>query len=268
MPTDGSLAGRTALVTGAGRGIGRGIARRLADHGAQVVVATRTARHGEETVRQISEGGGRALLVLTDLASEAEIGRLVELTVARFGALDIAVHNAALAEICYLPDITDDFLDATFTMNVKVAVWLTKAVIDPMRARGGGRILFTSSVTANHAFPGAAAYATTKAGLNGFIRSAALELAADRITVNGVEPGIIHTDALAKHHISDTRMRAVLACIPLGELGTPDDIGDAMVYLAGEGGRYVTGQTIVIDGGMALPENGGFFVDLGRGEAS
>jgi 3-oxoacyl-[acyl-carrier protein] reductase len=264
MPTDRrpALAGRTAIVTGAGRGIGRGIARRLAAHGANVVVATRTASFGEEAVAEITEAGGSALFVQTELGSEAEIQRIVGFTIERFGALDIAVHNAALAEIRHIPDLTDEFLDATFTTNVTVAVWLTKAAIQPMRARGGGRLLFTSSVTANRAFPGAAAYATTKAGLNAFIRGAAMELAADRITVNGVEPGIIRTEALAKHNISEARMKAILACVPLGEMGTPDDVGEAMAYLASDGARYVTGQTIVVDGGAALPENGGFFVDL------
>lgn len=261
MPTDPSgpaLSGKIAIVTGSGRGIGRGIATTLARHGASVVVATRTASHGEETVALIEQAGGSSFLVQTELESEAEVGRVVEATLAHYGALDIVVHNAAHAQIELVPDLTDAHMDKTFAVNVKAAVWLTKAAIAPMRARGGGRVLFTSSVTAGRAFRGAAAYAVSKAGLNGFIRSAAFELAPFGITVNGVEPGMIETDALAKHELTEEKLRLVLGCVPLARMGTPEDIGEAMAYLASPGAGYVTGQTIVVDGGMTLIENAGF----------
>lgn len=255
------LKGKIAIVTGSGRGIGRGIATMFARHGASVVVATRTASHGEEAVSLIEGAGGDALFVKTELESEAEIGRVVEATIKRFGGLDIVVHNAALAQIELVPELSDEHLDRTFAVNVKAGVWLTKAAIAPMRERGGGRVLFTSSVTARRALRGAAAYSISKAGLNGFIRSAALELARFGITVNGVEPGIIRTEALGKHKFTEERLRYILGCVPLNRMGTPDDIGAAMVYLASEGGGYVTGQTIIVDGGMTIPENGAFLLE-------
>jgi len=254
------LKGRVAIITGAGRGIGRGIAEVFAREGASVVVATRTASHGLNTVAAIEAAGGRGHLIQTELGSETEVRRIVDATIDRFGSLDIVVHNAVFAQIRYLADLDDDFLDRTYAVNVKAGVWLTKAAIEPMRARGGGRVLFTSSVTARRAMRGAAAYAISKAGVNGFIRSAALELAAYQITVNGIEPGIIETDALAKHKFTAEQMQAILACVPLGRKGSPHDIGEAMLYLASAGGQYVTGQTIIVDGGMMVPENGAFMM--------
>jgi 3-oxoacyl-[acyl-carrier protein] reductase len=255
------LQGKIAIVTGAGRGIGRGIATVFAGYGASVVVATRTISHGEDTVSRIRKAGGEALLLPTELQSEAEIGRIVQETVRSYGGLDIVVHNAALAQIQPAEELSEAYLDGAFALNVKAGVWLTKAAIGPMRARGGGRVLFTSSVTAGKAFRGASAYSISKSGLHGFIRTAALELAPYGITVNGVEPGMIETEALAKHNISERRMRAILNCIPLGRMGSPEDVAEAMAYLASDGAAYVTGQTIVVDGGVTLPENGAFLLD-------
>lgn len=262
MPTDwirdDRLKGRVAIVTGAGRGIGKGIARVFARSGAAVVVATRTAKHGEEAVAEITDNGGQAMLVETELESKAEIERIVSETIAAYGGLDIAVHNAALARLDLLTDLTDDVLDRVYAVNVKAAVWLSQASIEPMRKRGGGRLLFTSSVTSRSAMRGATSYAISKAGLNGFIRNAAYELGQHKITVNGIEPGMIKTDALEKHQIDQKELEQMLTCIPLQRMGTPDEMGEAMLFLAADSGAYITGQTIVIDGGMLLPENGAF----------
>lgn len=256
----GLLNGKTAIVTGAGRGIGRAIAMLFARHGAAVVVATRTASHGERLVDEIVAAGGRATLVSTDLRDEKEIGNLVRVAMATYGGLDIAVHNAAFVPTAPVGSITNDDLDRAFATNVKAGVWLTQAAIKPMVARGGGRVLFTSSVTAQRAYRGSAAYSISKAGLNGFIRAAALELAPMRITVNGVEPGIIHTDALDKHQLTPEQIAKIASYIPAGRLGTPTEVAEAMLFLASDGARYVTGQLIVVDGGTILPENGSFMV--------
>jgi 3-oxoacyl-[acyl-carrier protein] reductase len=257
------LKNKVALVTGSGRGIGRAIAEVFAAEGAAVVVATRTAEYGKEVVDRIIAGAGRAAFFQTELGSAAEIERLVEFTLRAFGGVDIMVHNAALPIPLAVEEMSDDVLDRTFALNCKAAVWLTKQCVGPMRGRGGGRLLFTSSVTSQTALRGASAYAISKAGLNGWIRSAAYELGKYNITVNGVEPGIVRTDALQKHHFEEHELRMILGCIPLGRMGDPHEVAEAMLFLASDGAAYVTGQTIVVDGGMLLPENGGFTL-LGR----
>ena len=257
------LKNKVALVTGSGRGIGRAIAEVFGAEGAAVVVATRTAEYGREAVASIVSAGGRAALFQTELGSAAEVAKLVDFTIETFGGIDIMVHNAALPIPMEIEDLTDDVLDRTFALNCKAAVWLTKQCIAPMRDRGGGRALFTSSVTSQTALRGASAYAISKAGLNGWIRSAAYELGKYRITVNGIEPGIVRTDALQKHHFEQRELDMILGCIPLGRMGEPREMAEAMLFLASDGAAYVTGQTIVVDGGMLLPENGGLTL-LGR----
>ncbi|HZT04769.1 MAG TPA: SDR family oxidoreductase [Steroidobacteraceae bacterium] len=255
------LDGKTALITGSGRGIGRAIALTFARHGAAVVVATRTSAQGQEVVDEIAALGGRAVLVRTELSSPEEIRGMVEAGVAALGPIYIAVHNAAFIPDSPLVKLSADDLDRTLLINLKAAVWITQSVVDSMRAHGGGRLLFTSSVTAQRAYPGATAYAASKAGLNGFIRAAAIELAPHRITVNGVEPGIVRTEALDKYRMTAAQMRRIESFIPLGRMGTPEEVAEAMLFLASDGASYVTGQLIVVDGGMILPENGAFVSD-------
>lgn len=251
----GDLQGQVAIVTGSGRGIGRGIAELFAEHGAAVVVATRTERTGQEVVDGITAAGGRAALFATDLADEAAAAATVAFTAERFGALDIVVHNAALPWLRAVEEMTDEVLDATFSLNIKAGVWLTRHALPHMREAGRGRLLFTSSITARRAIRGASAYAASKAGLHGWIRSAAYELGQYGITVNGVEPGMIWTDAMDKHSYSDEEVAQIVGGIPLGRPGTPRDVAAAMVFLASPGAAYITGQTIVVDGGMLLPES-------------
>jgi 3-oxoacyl-[acyl-carrier protein] reductase len=257
------LKDKVALVTGSGRGIGKSIAQLFGAEGAAVVVATRTAEYGQQTVDSIMAAGGRARLIATELVSAAEIERVVNFTLDAYGALDIMVHNAALPVPRTIEEITDDMLEGTLALNCKAAVWLTQQSIAPMRKRGGGRLLFTSSVTSRSAMKGAAAYALSKAGLNGWIRAAAYELGKDKITVNGIEPGITRTDALKKHSFAPRELEMILGCVPLARMGEPEEMAQAMLFLASDGAAYITGQTIVVDGGMMLPENGGLML-LGR----
>jgi 3-oxoacyl-[acyl-carrier protein] reductase len=257
------LKNKVALVTGSGRGIGRAIAETFGAEGAAVVVATRTAEHGQRAVDAIVAAGGRAALIQTELQSAAEVADILEFTLQTFGGIDIMVHNAALPVPLAVEDMTDDVLDRTYALNCKAGVWLTKQCIAPMRERGGGRVLFTSSVTSQTALRGASAYAISKAGINGWIRAAAYELGKYKITVNGIEPGIVRTDALQKHQFGEQELQMILGCIPLGRMGEPREMAEAMLFLASDGAAYITGQTIVVDGGMLLPENGGLTL-LGR----
>lgn len=251
----GDLTGKVAIVTGAGQGIGEGIAKVFAKHGAKVVVATRSAGNGQETVDDIKTAGGEAMLVQCDVGLHSAVDDAVAQTLAAYQRIDICVHNAAVYPLHNVDDLSDEILDQTLAVNMKAAVWLTQACVPHFRKQGWGRLIFTSSVTGPRvAMPGTSHYAMSKAGLNGFIRTAALEYARDNITVNGVEPGYILTAAMSELGGED-ELKAMAQCIPQGHLGVPEDIAYTMLYLATDEASYLTGQTIVVDGGSTLPES-------------
>lgn len=255
MPAAFGLDGKVALVTGGGRGIGAAIATLFAQAGAQVLIANRTEAAGEGIAETIRASGGSAQAIGCDIGQHDEAKRAVAETVRAFGALDIVVHNAAVNPWSRIEVMSDADLEATLAVNLKACFWLVQAALPHWRARGGGRMLVTSSVTGPRvAMPGSAHYAASKAGVNGFIRSAALELAADRVTVNGVEPGYIAKQG-GSLLSNPERAARIARHIPAGELGRPEDIAGAMCFLASGAARYVTGQTLVVDGGSTLPES-------------
>ncbi len=249
------LSGKVAIVTGAGQGIGEGIARLFASSGAKVVIATRSSANGQAVADSITKGGGVAWLSQTDVGRHDEVTRVVAQTVARFGRLDIVVHNAAVYPVVPIAQLSDADLERTLAVNLKAGFWLIQEAVPHFRTQGGGRLLFTSSVTGpNVAMPGTAHYAASKCGINGLIRTAALEYARENITVNGIEPGYILTPAMQA--LGGPEVIAEMAKqIPLGKLGMPSDIANAMLFLASAAAAYITGQTIVVDGGSTLPES-------------
>ncbi len=251
------LDGKVALITGAGRGIGAAIARLFALAGASVAVTNRGGEAAERVAEEITAAGGKARSFVLDVGDRAAILGIVEATAASFGRLDIVVHNAGVNPWAAIDEVTPEMLEQTLAVNLKACFHLAQSAAPHLRRQGGGRILVTSSVTGPRvAMPRAAHYAASKGGVNAFIRAAALEYARDRITVNGVEPGFIAKPGRGTLLSQpEERVRRMAHYIPLGELGAPDDIAYAMLYLASSAGRYVTGQTIIVDGGAMLPES-------------
>lgn len=249
------LAGKVVIVTGAGRGIGEAVARLFATEGALVGVNARTEAHVQRVVADISSSAGTAHGIVADIGGPEGVHAVVQGTVERFGAIDILVHNAGIFPFQPLETMEEDDWSHVLEVNLTSAFRLTKACLPHLKARRNGRVLFTSSVTGNRTGVGGLAhYGASKAGINGFIRSVALELAPYGITVNGVEPGLVLTPGAESATTSEER-DAMARFVPLKRWGTPMDIAHAMLYLASEGASYVTGQTIIVDGGALLPEN-------------
>ncbi len=242
------------LVTGGAQGIGLELCRAFAAHGAHVIIADRQAAQADAAAQQLQADGGRAQAWPIDLADPDAIRQMMQTIGQQHGRLDILLHNAAYFPLTPLAEISEAVLSRTLAVNLSALFWLTQAAL-PWLPKPGGRILATSSVTGPRvAYPGLAHYAASKAGVNGFIRAAALELAPSGITVNGVEPGMIRTPAMA--NLGDEAINHTIArAIPLGRLGEATDIAAAMLFLASGAANYITGQTIVVDGGATLPES-------------
>ena len=252
------LDGKVAVVTGSSQGIGEAIALLFAREGAAVVVNARTEKQVERVVDNIVQEGGNAHGVTADIGSLQGVDELIEATVNQYQHIDILVHNAGIFPFDLLENLEDDAWNEVISVNLTSAYRLTHACIPHMKERGDGRVLFTSSVQGNRvAVPGCAHYATSKAGINGFIKAAALELSRYGITVNGVEPGLVRTPG-TDSAMSEEKQRQWAKYVPLKRWGEPVEIAHAMLYLASPEAGYVTGQTLIVDGGALLPESGAF----------
>ena len=247
QPTTALLENRTALVTGGTAGIGRGIAEVLAAHGARVAVTGLTEA---ECVEARDAGLLAYALDARDIDACREV---VASVVSEFGGLSVLAANAGVYPQTPLADLDDEEIDFIFGVNVKGTIHMVQAATAALRESGRGRIVVTSSITGNYTgYPGWAHYGATKAAQMGFIRSAAMELARDGITINGVLPGNIVTPGLQA--LGDDYLAEMAKAVPLGMLGEPRDIGEAVAFLASDGARYITGQSLVVDGGQILPE--------------
>ena len=251
----GRLDGRTALVTGGGRGIGAGIARVFAREGAKVLIATRTVARGEAVARAIAKSGGQAWAVETDVADAERVVATIAEARERLGAIDIVAHNAGVFPSSPIARMKEAEWDRVLDTNLKSLFLIARAVLPHMTRREYGRIVATSSISGPRvAMPGWSHYCASKAGVNGFIRAAALEVAKRGVTINAVEPGNILIRRPGSRQAREHEA-AMVPAIPMGELGKPEDIAHAALYLASDEARYVTGQTIVVDGGQILPES-------------
>ncbi len=254
------LDGKVAIVTGAGQGIGEAIAHRFAREGALVVVNARTAANVNRVADAIGAEGGTAHAITGDIGTSAGVNNLIDGAVSRFEHIDILAHNAGIFPYNPIEDMSDEDWTQVIDVNLTSAYRLTKACIPTMKKRDGGRIIFSSSVQGNHvAVAGCSHYAASKSGLNGFIRAAALELAEYKSTVNGVEPGLVLTPG-TENALSERRRELMAQYVPLKRWGEPVEVAHAMLYLASAEAGYVTGQTIIVDGGALLPQSGAFMV--------
>lgn len=251
----GQLTGKVAIVTGAAQGIGAGIARVFAAAGARVVVADIAAERGGRTAGAICEAGHDAVFIESDISKRSNVADLVASAVDRFGRLDIVVHNAASFAVSTAEEMSEEYLELSMSVILKPAFWFAQDAVPHFRKQGAGRLLFTSSVSGpTVAAPGIANYCAAKGGINGFIKAAAIELAKDDITVNGVEPGFIRTDSMDL--LADEEgLKKLESYIPKGHMGRPEDIANTMLFLASDEACYITGQTIIVDGGNSLVES-------------
>ena len=241
------LTGRIAVVTGASRGIGRAIASRLAAQGAHVVAAAR-ADNARAVVDAITAAGGRAETMALDVTEPGAAERLVGGTIERLGRIDILVNNAGIARDQLMLRMKREDWDAVIATNLTAAFALTQAVLKPMIRQRGGRIVCISSVVGQSGNAGQANYAASKAGLIGFAKAVALEVASRGITVNVVAPGLIETDMTRA--MTETARDEWASKIPLRRLGTPDDIASAVCFLASDEASYITGHVLSVNGGM------------------
>jgi 3-oxoacyl-[acyl-carrier protein] reductase len=249
-----SITGRSVIVTGASRGIGRGIAEVFATAGAKVVITGRDRSALDATVDDLKRGGGEVSAVVADVSDRAQCERMASLVVERHGGIDILCANAGIFPSARLADLTPEDLDAVLGTNFKGTVFAVQACLPALVASGRGRVVVTSSITGPiTGYPGWAHYGASKAAQLGFLRTAAMELAPDKITINAVLPGNIITEGL--DGLGQDYLDGMTASIPQRRLGTTADIGHAALFFACDEAAYITGQTLVIDGGQVLPES-------------
>jgi len=246
------LAGKVAIVTGASSGIGQGIAKRLGSEGAKVIIDYIGNPDGaDETQRAIQQAGGQGEIVRADVTNTSDDRCLVDEAWKRFGAADILVNNAGMEHKSDFWDTSEADYDKVMAVNLRGPFFLTQAFVKRLRdAKKPGRIVNISSVHEDMAFPGFATYCCSKGGLRMLMRDLAVELGALGITVNNVAPGAIATPINTALLNDKPKLQALLANIPLGRLGTPEDVAGLVAFLASDDAAYVTGSTFVIDGGL------------------
>ena len=245
------LDGKVAIVTGASRGIGRAIAIRLAAEGASVVVNyAGNEKAAEETKAAIEAAGGKALCFKADVAGADSVTAMFAAAVEAFGTVDILVNNAGITRDGLLMRMKDEDFDAVLATNLKGVYLCTKAATKLMMKKRSGRIVNMTSVVGLMGNAGQTNYAAAKAGILGFSKSAAKELASRGITVNMVAPGFIDTDMTAV--LSDKVREAMVGEIPLGRMGAPEDVANAVLFLVSDQAAYITGQVVNVDGGMVM----------------
>ncbi len=248
------ITGRSVVVTGGSRGIGLGIARVFAAAGARVLIVARGKEAARDAVAQITAAGGQASYLLADLAESRSADALARGALDRHGGVDVLCCNAGIYPAVPLREMTAEDIDQVFSVNVRSMMLSIRACLPHMERAGGGRVIVTSSITGPiTGYPGWSHYGASKAAQLGFLRTAAIELAGARVTINAILPGNIVTEGL--EDLGEDYLRRMASSIPLGRLGSVEDVAHAALFLASDEAGYITGQTIVVDGGQVLPES-------------
>lgn len=249
-----SIAGRSVLVTGGSKGIGKGIARVFANAGANVMIAARGEEAARATVDELNATPGSAAMVLGDVGDWGDVQRMVATTIDTFGKLDVVCANAGAFPQTKIIDMDPNEWDDVMRTNLKSAFLIVKAAIPEFEKQGKGRVVLTSSITGPvTGYPGWGHYGASKSGQLGFLKTAAMELSRYNTTINAVMPGNIYTEGL--QDLGEDYLKTMAASIPLKRLGAVEDIGNAALFFATDEAGYITGQTIVVDGGQILPES-------------
>lgn len=242
------------MVTGASRGIGKGIARVFADRGAKILVVSRGQDDAERATQEIIDAGGAAARFCGDVSQWSDMEAMAAAAVEHHGGIDVLCANAGVFPDAKIEDMSPEQWDEVQAINLKGTFLSIKACLPHLKQSGQGRIIITSSITGPiTGYPGWTHYAASKGGQLGFMRTAAIEMARHGITVNAVLPGNIMTEGLSD--LGEEYLSKMAGSIPLGRLGAVEDIGNAALFLASREAGYITGQTIVVDGGQTLPES-------------
>jgi 3-oxoacyl-[acyl-carrier protein] reductase len=251
-----SMLDRSVVVTGGSRGIGRGIARVFAEAGARVLIAGRDEESLDAAVEELTAKGGEVSAFRADVADRAQCDAMARAAVERHGGIDVLCANAGIFPKATLEDMTREDLDDVLGTNLYGTIFAVQACLPELTRSGRGRVVVTSSITGPiTGDPGWSHYGASKAAQLGFLRTAAMELARKRITLNAVLPGNVASEGL--DDLGQDYLDRMAASIPLGRLGSTDDVGHAVLFLASEEAGYITGQTLVVDGGQVLPESAG-----------
>jgi 3-oxoacyl-[acyl-carrier protein] reductase len=248
--SEATLGGRVSVVTGASRGIGRAIALRLARGGATVAVCARDAARLEEVVREIREAGGEAATYALDVSDAGSVSACIERVLADHGRIDHLVNNAGVTRDNLLLRMKPEEWDSVLATNLTGAFRCTQQVLRPMLKQRSGRIVNVTSVVGLTGNAGQANYAASKAGMIGFTKSVAREVASRGITANAVAPGFIETDMTAA--MTEKAREAILTSIPMGRVGSPGDVAEAVAFLVSDASGYLTGQVLSVDGGFHM----------------
>lgn len=243
------LKNKVAIITGSKQGIGLGIALAFAKEGCNIVVSDLNQKDCEKVVKKLEKIGVKAVAIACDVSKKDEVDNLVNQTVKKFGKLDILVNNAGIFPYVPFVKMTEADWDRVLDINLKSVFLCSQAAIKKMKA--GGKIVNISSVASLVGFEGLVHYCASKGGLNGMIRALALELASKKINVNAVAPGGIETPGATKGMTINIK-KETENTIPWKKMGTPDDIAQAVVFLASDKSNYITGQVLVVDGGLTL----------------
>ena len=249
-----SIKGHSVIVTGASKGIGRGIAKVFALQGAKVMVVARGKVEAKETVDEIRSNNGIAEMQLCDVTDWDAVVEMVKVTESEFGSVDVLCANAGIFPQTKILEMDPEEWDQVMETNLKSAFLCVKACIPQFKTKGNGRIILTSSITGPvTAYPGWSHYGASKSGQLGFMKTAAMELSKYGTTINAVMPGNIYTEGL--RDLGQDYIDSMAATIPLKRLGVVEDIGNAALFFASDEASYITGQTLIVDGGQILPES-------------